>query len=83
MAHIVVYASGLCPYCSCAKQLLDDKGAVYEEIRIDKERGMRAEMEARSGSAAVPQIFIDDQRIGGYADLAALDADGRLDSLLG
>ena len=82
MPNVVLYTSGLCPYCSRAKQLLEDGGIDYEEIRVDKQRGMRAEMERRSGGTSVPQIFIDDRHVGGHDDLAALQARGELDTLL-
>jgi len=39
-------------------------------------------MRERSGRTSVPQIFIDGRHIGGYDDLAALDAAGELDALL-
>lgn len=83
MSSIVVYCSAGCPYCTSAKNLLDGKGVEYEEIRVDKVRGKRQEMEERSGRTSVPQIFIDERHIGGYDDLAALDAEGGLDPLLG
>lgn len=84
MANIEIYGTGSCPYCVRARSLLDNKGVSYTEIRIDKERGARADMESRSsGRSSVPQIFIDDAHIGGYDDMAALDASGKLNSLLG
>lgn len=83
VADIVIYSAGACPYCSRAKRLLENKGVAYTEIRVDKERGMRAEMEQRSGRTSVPQVFIDSRHIGGYDDMAALDASGDLDPLLG
>lgn len=81
-ANVVIYTSGLCGYCSGARNLLNKKGVQYTEIRVDKEPGMRAEMEARSGRTSVPQIFIDDYHVGGFDDLVALDMDDELDALL-
>lgn len=80
--EVVIYTSGLCGYCSSAKSLLKKKGVEFTEIRVDKERGMRAEMEQRSGRTSVPQTFIDDFHAGGFDDLRALDRDGELDTLL-
>lgn len=82
MSKIVVYCSAGCPYCTGAKNLLETKGVAFEEIRIDKQRGMRQEMEDRSGRTSVPQIFIGERHIGGYDELSALDAAGELDPLL-
>jgi len=62
--------------------LLGKKGVEFTEIRIDKEAGMREEMEARAQRDSVPQIFIGDRHIGGFDDLVDLDMDGELDPLL-
>lgn len=84
MATIEVYTKFLCPYCSRAKALLDSKGAEYREIDVTMDRaGFDAMVERANGRRTVPQIFIDDRHIGGSDDLAALDARGGLDPLLG
>jgi glutaredoxin 3 len=59
------------------------KNVSFEEIDIESASEKRAEMQKRSGRRSVPQIFIGDHHVGGSDDLAALDAAGRLDSLLG
>lgn len=83
MAEVVIYGTGACFYCTRARRLLDHKGVSYTDIRIDRERDRRAEMEARSGGAyTVPQIFIGETHVGGYDDMAALDRAGKLDALL-
>lgn len=82
MAKITIYSTATCPYCVRAKQLLDAKGVVYEEIRVDTDPAQRAIMEQKSGRRTVPQIFINDQSIGGFDDMAALQAKGELDQLL-
>ena len=80
---VVVYSTLMCPYCVRAKSLLQAKGVEFEEIRIDMDRSRMVEMMERSGRRTVPQIFIGDTHVGGYDDMAALDAQGRLDPLLG
>ncbi len=83
MAHIEIYSSPYCGYCSAAKDLLRKKGAVYTEIDVVTDGSKRAEMNARApGSRTVPQIFIDGRHIGGCDDLYALDSAGGLDPLL-
>lgn len=82
MANVIIYSKDNCPYCVWAKQLLDSKQIRYEEIRIDLLPDKRAEMEQLSGRRTVPQIFIDQQAIGGYDDLSALAQSGKLDDLL-
>ena len=77
-----MYVTDWCPYCSRARSLLASKGIAVEEIDVDAVAGGREEMRARSGRDTVPQIFIGDRHVGGCDDLQALDADGRLDSLL-
>lgn len=82
-ANIVIYTTEVCPYCVQAKQLLDRKGASYQEIRVDLDPQARDAMLARSnGRRSVPQIFINDQHIGGCDDLMALEKAGKLDALL-
>lgn len=65
-----------------AKQLLDQKGVQYEEIRVDHDPAKRSEMMQKSQRRTVPQIFINDQAIGGYTDLLAIEREKRLDGML-
>jgi glutaredoxin 3 len=83
VAHIEIYLTRFCPYCTRARRLLDGKGVEYHVIDVGGDRARWDEMEARSRRHTVPQIFIDETHVGGYDDLAALDAEGRLDPLLG
>jgi glutaredoxin 3 len=83
MKPIVIYTKFLCSYCHRAKALLKARGAKFEEHDISFDRERRAEMVARSnGRTTVPQIFIGDLHVGGSDELAVLDAEGRLESLL-
>jgi len=83
MANIVMYCTRFCPYCVRAKDLLEDKGVDYNEISVDSDHVKREEMMQLSGRSSVPQIFIDDDHIGGCDELYALDATGGLDTKLG
>jgi glutaredoxin 3 len=82
MNSVRMYVSGWCSYCSRARSLLRGKGVEFEEIDVDRKPEARAQMIAQSGRRTVPQIFIGDKHIGGYEDLAALDAAQGLDPLL-
>ena len=83
-AKIEIYTKMFCGYCHRAKRLLDDKGVAYTEYDISMDEAKRDEMRARKPDArTVPQIFIDDKAVGGSDDLAALEREGKLDSLLG
>ena len=83
MPSITIYTKSWCPYCSAAKRLLEDKGAAFTEIDIEKIPEARTEMiQKANGRTTVPQIFIGDRHVGGCDDLYALDDRGRLEPLL-
>jgi glutaredoxin 3 len=80
---ITIYTKSTCPYCHAAKDLLQKKGAAFDEILVDGDRAAQMNMAARAGGrSTVPQIFIGEKHIGGCDDLYDLDADGKLDQLL-
>jgi glutaredoxin 3 len=80
--EIVIYTRALCGYCTAARELLDSKGVAYTDLDTTLDATLRAEMVSRSGRRTVPQVFIGGRHVGGYDDLAALDAAGELDPLL-
>ena len=83
MAVVEIYTSMWCPFCHRAKRLLNDKGVNFKEIDVGMNYKMREEMLDRSyGRYTVPQIFIDGLGIGGSDELADLDYNGKLDSML-
>jgi len=83
MPKVLMYASGICPYCVRAERLLKSKGvAGIEKIRVDLDPQQREAMMQKTGRRTVPQIFIGGTHIGGYDDLVALDRSGKLDPLL-
>ncbi|MEA3639344.1 MAG: glutaredoxin 3 [Lamprobacter sp.] len=82
MPIVQMYATAFCPYCVRARRLLKQKGIAFEEIRVDKDPHEMRTMIQRSRRTTVPQIFIGEQHIGGYDDMAALDRAGKLDPLL-
>ncbi len=82
MPKIVIYSTMICPYCVRAKHLLQRKGADFEEIRIDLDHDQMKTMVERTRRHTVPQIFIDELHVGGFDDLARLDARGELDPML-
>ena len=83
MKRIEIYIKSWCPYSSRAKALLQAKALEYEEIDVTADNEREGEMIARAGRRSVPQVFIDGAHIGGYDDLAALDASGELVRRLG
>lgn len=81
---VEIYTKAFCGYCSRAKRLLESKGIDYVEYDITMGGKERAEMLERVPDArTVPQIFINGLAIGGSDDLAGLEQEGQLDSMLG
>ncbi|MDY7576381.1 MAG: glutaredoxin 3 [Bradyrhizobium sp.] len=82
-AHVLMYSTGVCPYCTMAERLLKSKGIEeIEKVRIDLDMEQRNVMMQRTGRRTVPQIYIGDTHVGGFDDLAALERLGTLDALL-
>ncbi|HVP34342.1 MAG TPA: glutaredoxin 3 [Steroidobacteraceae bacterium] len=77
-----MYATDWCGYCARARRLLESKGVAFTEIDVEAVAGAREEMMARGGGDTVPQVFIAGTPVGGCDELQALDATGRLDSML-
>ena len=83
MQPVKMYTTGVCPYCTRAKQILKSKGVdSIEEIRIDTDPDARTHMMKITGRRTVPQIFIGSTHVGGCDDLMALDSAGGLTPLL-
>lgn len=83
MAKVEIYTTMFCPFCWRAKSLLSEKGVEFTEYDVGGSSDARAKMRERAGGRhTVPQIFIDDQGIGGSDELAALDSVGKLDAML-
>jgi glutaredoxin 3 len=82
-ATVEIYTWSTCPFCIRAKGLLNQKAVDFTEYCIDGDEVARAKMAERSGGKrSLPQIFINDQHIGGCDDIHALDRQGGLDPLL-
>jgi glutaredoxin 3 len=83
MSQVEIYTTPYCFYCRAAKDLLVKKGVNFTEIDVSRSAELRRIMAVRAhGQSTVPQIFIADRHIGGYADLYSLDRQGHLDPLL-
>ena len=80
--RVTVYTKENCPFCVRAKHLLTKKGVPFEEISVEGRDDLRLWLVEQSGQRTVPQIFAGGRPLGGYTDLAALDADGKLDPIL-
>lgn len=78
MPNIKIYSTQTCPYCVRAKALLASKNLEYTEIDVGANVERLHEMIERSGNRTVPQIFINDESIGGFDELSQLNANGKL-----
>jgi glutaredoxin 3 len=82
-AKVEIYTWQTCPFCIRAKRLLQSKGVEFIEYAIDGDNVARQQMAERAhGGRSLPQIFINDQHVGGCDDIHALDRRGQLDPLL-
>jgi glutaredoxin 3 len=81
MPKITVYTTDPCSFCVRAKQLLQQRNLVYEEINLAKDPAGRAELLAKTGMMSFPQIIIDGQVVGGFMELVQIDRQGTLREL--
>jgi len=79
---VTVYGNAFCPYCGAARMLLTKKSIEFEDISVTDDVSHFEDMLERSGRRSVPQIFIDDNHVGGFDELDALERSGELDKLL-
>jgi glutaredoxin 3 len=81
MPRVELYTTPSCPFCVRAKRLLAERRIAYAEMDVSEDDDLRADVIERTGRRTVPQIFIDGRSIGGFEELAALDAAGELREL--
>jgi glutaredoxin 3 len=83
MKSVTIYTGPLCNFCDAAKRLLARNNTEYKEINIATTDGAMDEMiKKANGRRTVPQIFFDEQHIGGYDDIRALEKENKLQDLL-
>ena len=83
MKNVTIYTGPLCNYCEAAKKLLTRNNVEYKEISIATVEGAMDEMISKAnGKRTIPQIFFDDQHIGGYDYVRALEKENKLQDLL-
>ncbi|MEL0207770.1 MAG: glutaredoxin 3 [Gammaproteobacteria bacterium] len=78
MKDVIIYTTKTCPYCYKAKSLLKSLDVSYQEVSVDFNSKLRAEMALRAGKTSVPQIWFGEEHIGGCDDLHELHAAGNL-----
>ena len=83
MKSVTIYTGPLCNYCDAAKRLLTRNNVDYKEINIATIEGAMDEMIAKAnGKRTIPQIFFDEEHMGGYDEVRALEKENKLQDLL-
>ena len=83
MKNITLYSGPMCGFCDAAKRLLVRNNLKYTEIDVSLKEDLREEMTKKAnGRRTIPQIFFNDEHIGGYQELRELEKSGKLNSSL-
>jgi glutaredoxin 3 len=82
MKQVTIYTTDRCSLCTSAKTLLAHRGIGYTEVNLSRDPDSRAELSRITGMFTFPQIMVEGEPIGGFAELLAADRDGRLSELL-
>ena len=83
MKKITIYTGPFCNYCDAAKKLLTRNNATFKEVNVATVKGAKEEMVKKAnGKMTIPQIFFDDQHIGGYDEIRALEKENKLQEML-
>lgn len=83
MRKVKIYTTTYCGYCRRAKQHFQRLSIPYEEINVEGDDTAREWLVEATGQHTVPQIFFDDESIGGCTDFEALERSGKLNEKLG
>ena len=79
MKNITVYSGPMCNFCDAAKRLLSRNNLEFKEIDVSTVPGIRDEMiKKANGKRTIPQIFFNEEHIGGYQELRELEKSGNL-----
>ena len=83
MKNVTIYTGPYCNYCDAAKRLLTRNNVQYKEINVAEVDGAKDEMiKKANGKKTIPQIFFNDEHIGGYDEVRALEKENKLKDLL-
>ena len=83
MKNIIVYSGPMCGYCDAAKRLLARNNLEFTDIDVSTKEGLRDELTKKAnGRRTIPQIFFNDEHVGGYQELRDLEKAGKLFSSL-
>jgi glutaredoxin 3 len=82
MRTVTVYTTDPCSFCARVKGLLKSHGVEFKEINLSRDPDGRVELVQHTGMMTFPQVIVDGELLGGYAEVQAAADDGRLDELL-
>jgi len=66
---LTIYSKNHCPFCDQAKALLTQRGIVFEEKKVGEGYSREDLLEAVPSARTVPQIFLDEEYVGGFTEL--------------
>ncbi len=81
MANVTLYTKDRCAHCANAKRLLTALGIEFDEVNITDDPALELQLVSQTGQRTVPQIFVENTFIGGFAELVRLNSEGKLDHL--
>lgn len=81
MSQITVYTTDPCSFCARVKGLLKSRGLEFAEVNLTKDPEGRIELTQRTGMMSFPQVTVDGELLGGYAETLSAAESGRLDEL--
>ena len=82
MKDIVIYTTEPCSFCARVKGILSSRGVSFSEVNLTKDPTGRVELVQKTGMMTFPQVLVDGELLGGYAELQAAADNGTLDDLL-
>jgi glutaredoxin 3 len=82
MSKITVYSTEPCSFCARVKGMLKTRGVEFSEVNLSRDPQGRVELASRTGMMTFPQVLIDGELLGGFAEVQAAIESGRLDELL-
>jgi glutaredoxin 3 len=82
MSKVTVYTTEPCSFCTRVKGILQARGVEFAEVNLSKDPAGRVELVRRTGMMSFPQVLVDGELLGGFAEIQAAAEEGRLDELL-
>ena len=82
MSSVTVYTTEPCSFCARVKGLLRSRGVEYAEVNLSKDPEGRVELARETGMMSFPQVIVDGELVGGFAEVQTASDSGRLEELL-